>query len=127
MLTGYTYKKLKNFFQKDGMVTVTGKIKNREVSVTVWVDSIELWGDVKPEAPPKMICFYLSFGNSDPSVMDNLQDILSAYPGRDETYCKNLDDGKLYPLGIGVEVSDSLVSEARGLMGSENVKIAVKK
>ena len=74
-----------------------------------------------------MICFYLSFGNSDPSVMDNLQDILSAYPGRDETYCKNLDDGKLYPLGIGVEVSDSLVSEARGLMGSENVKIAVKK
>ncbi len=127
MLTGYTYKKLKNVFQKDGMVTVTGKIKNREDSVTVWVDSIELWGDVKPEAPPKMICFYLSFGNSDPSVMDNLQDILSAYPGRDETYCKNLDDGKLYPLGIGVEVSDSLVSEARGLMGSENVKIAVKK
>lgn len=126
MLTGYTYKKLKNVFVKDTMVTVSGKIKNREDSVTVWVDSIVPWQDVTPETPPKMICFYLSFDNSDPSLMDNLQDILSAYPGRDETYCKNLDDGKLYPLGIGVDISDSLISEAKGLMGSDNVKVATR-
>ncbi len=126
MLTGYTYKKYKNVFVKDNMVTIGGKVKNREDSVTVWVDSIEPWRDVKPETPPKMICFYLSFDNSDPSVMDNLQDILAAYPGRDETYCKNLDDGKLYPLGINVSVSDSLINEAKGLLGSDGVKVATR-
>ena len=127
MLTGFMYKRLKDVFVKDTMVTVTGKIKNREDSVTVWAESIEPWKDVKPETPPKMICFYMSFNNSDPSVMDNLQEILSAYPGRDETYCKNLDDGKLYPLGIKVSASDSLVNEARGLLGANGVKVATRK
>lgn len=127
MLTGYTYKKLKNFFVKDSMVTVSGKIKSRDDSVTVWVDSIEPWRDLAPEVPPKMICFYLSFQNSHPSVMDNLQDILAAYPGRDETYCKNLDDGKLYPLNIGVRIDDTLLCEAKGLLGDANVKVAAKK
>ncbi len=126
MMTGFTYRKLKNVFQKDTMVTVVGKIKNRDDSVTVWVDGIEPWKDVNPEKPPKMICFYLSFNHSDPSLMDNLQDILLAYPGRDETYCKNLDDGKLYPLGIGVDAGSSLLTETRGLLGSGNVKVATR-
>lgn len=126
MLTGFTYKKLKNVFTKDTMVTVTGKVKNRDDSVTVWVDSITPWQDIKPETPPKMICFYLSFANSAPSLMDDLQDILGAYPGRDETYCKNADDGKIYPLNIGVEISDGLLREVKGLMGEENVKVAVR-
>lgn len=121
MLTGFTYKKLKNVFVKDSMVTVTGKIKNRDDSVTVWVDSIEPWRDVKPETPPKMICFYMSL-----SRLDELREILDAYPGRDETYCKNTDDGKLYPLGVGVRIDDGLVNEAKGLVGEGNVKVAVK-
>ncbi len=126
MLTGFIYKKLRNVFVKDTMVTVTGKIKNREQGVSIWVDAIAPWEDVRAEKPPKMICFYLSFEKSDPSVMDNLQDILAAYPGKDETYCKNLDDGKLYPLGIGVDACESLVAETRGLMGTANVKVAVR-
>ena len=126
MLPGFVYKRLRNVFVKDTMVTLTGKIKNREDSVSVWVESIEPWKDIKPETPPKMICFYLSFNNSDPSVMDNLQEILSAYPGRDETYCKNLDDGKLYPLGINVGVGESLINETKGLLGADNVKVATR-
>ena len=58
--------------------------------------------------------------------MDNLQEILSAYPGRDETYCKNLDDGKLYPLGINVGVGESLINETKGLLGADNVKVATR-
>ena len=124
MISGFKYAKLKGDFVKDTMVTVTGKLKNREDGVTVWVDLIEPWRDVAPEKPPKMICFYFSFEASHPSLMDTLQDILRAYPGRDETYCKNLDDGKIYPLGIGVAVSDVLVSETQGLLGAGNVKVA---
>ena len=126
MLTGFTYKKLRNVFQKDTMVTVTGKLKNRDDSVTVWVDSIEPWRDLKPETPPKMICFYFS-ARADESMLADLQDILAAYPGRDETYWKNLDDGKLYPLEIGVDINDNLISEAKGLIGDGNVKVAAKK
>ncbi|MDE7395442.1 MAG: DNA polymerase III subunit alpha, partial [Clostridiales bacterium] len=124
MIPGFKYSRMKNAFVKDTMVTVTGKLKKREEGATVWVDSIEPWQNVAPEKPPKMICFYLSFSKSAPEIMDSLQDILKAYPGRDETYCKNSDDNKIYPLGIGVTITEGLISEAKGLVGDGNVKVA---
>ena len=127
MLTGYTFVKYKNVLTKDTMVTVTGKVRTREQGVTVWVDSIEPWSNLKPEDPPKMICFYTSFSKNPPTFIDDLSEILSAYPGRDESYLKNTDDGKIYPLGIAVDAGDALISEARGLVGSDNVKVAQKK
>ena len=126
MLTGYVYNKIKNSVTKDVMVSVSGKVRTREQGVTIWVDSIEPWQDLKPEAPPKMICFYTSFANNPPSLIDELCEILRAYPGRDESYIKNTDDNKIYPLGISVDAGDGLISEAKGLVGSGNVKVALK-
>lgn len=71
----------------------------------------------------KKICFYLSFTESDESVVDMLQNILKAYPGEDETYIKNTDDNKIYPLGINTSVNPLMYNELCGLIGEKNIKV----
>ncbi len=122
MLSGYKLTRYKNLFTKDRLVTVIGKVRRREDGVTISVDHIEPW-DKSQKVSVKKICVYLSFSNADESVMDTLQNILRAYPGNDEAYVKNLDDGKLYPLGIETSVNAVMYNELCGLVGADNIKV----
>ena len=55
---------------------------------------------------------------------DKLQEILKAYPGDDDSFVKNTDDNKLYPLGLKVNVNNSLLLETYAVVGEGNIKIA---
>ena len=44
--------------------------------------------------------------------MDKIRDVLDVYPGDDETYLKNIDDGKLYAL------KENPVDTVKGLLGN---------
>ena len=46
------------------------------------------------------------------------------YPGGDETFVKNTDTDQTFKLGIGVQVSPSLMNELYGVLPQD--KIAVK-
>ena len=41
----------------------------------------------------------MSFKQCAQDDFDKLQEILKAYPGDDDSFVKNTDDNKLYPLG----------------------------
>ena len=89
------------------------------------MDSVETWKDVKPVVDvKKKICFYLSFKNDDEGLLDRIQGILNVYPGGDETFVKNTDTDQTFKLGIGVQVSPSLMNELYGVLPQD--KIAVK-
>ncbi|MFR6641193.1 MAG: hypothetical protein ACLUSP_07525 [Christensenellales bacterium] len=65
----------------------------------------------------------MSFRRAEEELLDKIQNILKAYPGSDETYVKNLDDNKLYPLKIGTQINDIMFNELCGLMGERNIKV----
>ncbi len=123
MLGGFKYSQYKSIFVKDKMVTVSGRLRRRDEGVTISVDRIETWDNVK-KGKGKKICCYISFTENEGSILDRIGEILLAYPGDDETFVKNIDDGKLYPLGIGTRVNATLVTELCGLLGENNVKVA---
>lgn len=115
---------LKKVWEKDKLVSVTGKLKIKDGFINVWVDSIDEWGkETKTDTLAKKICFYLSIKNSNPMLLDKIQDILNLYPGNDKTYVKNTDDDKIYPLEIGTGVSDIMLNELYGVIGAENIKV----
>jgi len=122
MLGGYKLGQYKNVFVKDKLVTVTGKVRHREDSVSISVDRIETWEGVK-KGENKKICFYFSFIKTDESIVDMLQNILLAYPGDDESYVKDTDTDTLYPLGINTSVNPIMYNELCGLLGEANIKV----
>ncbi len=117
--------KIKALWQKDKLVTVRGKAKQKDGFFNIWVDGVEEWknGEETKDRKARKICFYISFVNSEPEIMDTLQNVLNAYPGGDSTYVKNLDDGKLYELGITVGLNDIMLNELYGVVGENNIKI----
>ena len=123
MLGGFKYGQHKNIFVKYKLVTVTGKVRRREDSITVSVDRMETWDNVKKGAGKKLY-FHLSFRETDPEIMDTLQNILLAYPGDDEVFIQNKDDNKLYPLTeLHTSVNPIMLNELVGLLGEKNVKV----
>lgn len=123
--SGYKFTKMKPHWVKDSLVTVTGRLKVNDMGCSIWVDSVETWKDVKPVVDvKKKICFYLSFKNDDEGLLDRIQEILNVYPGGDETFVKNTDTDQTFKLGIGVQVSPSLMNELYGVLPQD--KIAVK-
>lgn len=60
MLGGYKLGQYKNIFVKDKLVTVTGKVRHREDSVSVSVDRIETWEGVKKAIIKRFIFIFLS-------------------------------------------------------------------
>ncbi|MFR1565422.1 MAG: DNA polymerase III subunit alpha [Christensenellales bacterium] len=123
MLGGYKLGQYKNIFVKDKLVTVTGKVRHREDSVSVSVDRIETWEGVK-KGDNKKIYFHLSFREAEEEVMDLLNNILLAYPGEDEVFIQNKDDNKLYPLhDIHTAINPIMYNELCGLLGEENIKV----
>ena len=122
IMSGYKYAQYKNLFVKDKLVTIVGKLRHRDDGASISVDRIETWDNVKAGGGKK-ICFYMSFRRAEEELLDKIQNILKAYPGSDETYVKNLDDNKLYPLKIGTQVNDIMFNELCGLMGERNIKV----
>lgn len=123
MLGVYKLGQYKNIFVKDKLVTVTGKVRHREDSVSVSVDRIETWEGVK-KGDNKKIYFHLSFREAEEEVMDLLNNILLAYPGEDEVFIQNKDDNKLYPLhDIHTAINPIMYNELCGLLGEENIKV----
>ena len=118
--------KVKNVWQKDKLITVHGKARERDGEFSIWVDSIEEWknGEQTKDKKARKICCYISFGRSEPEIMDRLSAVLAAYPGSDKAYVKNTDDGKLYELGMSTDVdNDIMLSELYGVVGENNIKI----
>ena len=124
MLAGFKYNQYKSLFVKDKLVTVTGRVRRRDENISITVDRIETWDDTVKKGASKKICFCISFTEVDESIMDVLSNILSAYPGDDEAYIKNLDDNKIYKMGISTSVNPIMYTELCGLIGESNIKIA---
>ena len=124
-MSGQTLSKMKAYWEKDKLVTVKGRLRINELGASVWVDKIEPWqSGVAQEIRRKKICMYFSFKEKPPEFLDEIQEVLLNYGGEDKTYVKNTDDGKLYPLDIGVECCRPLLAELSGILGADNIKIA---
>lgn len=112
------YEKIKPLWVKDTVVTVTGTVKVGDNGISIWVD------DLKPftsdDANTRKICCYFSL--SDRKKLDELNEIVAAYSGKDYIYVKNTDDGKLYRLSDRFGIDTLSKSELCALFGEENVR-----
>ena len=124
VISGFKYKQFMHVFERDKLVSVTGRLRMSDLGAAIWVDKIEEWNVKAETTRKKKVCMYYSFAGNPPALLDSIQDILLIYPGEDKTYIKNTDDGKIYPLGIGVECSRAMLTELSGLLGGENIKVA---
>lgn len=113
-----TYERLRPLWIKDTFVSVTGKIKQGDNGVSIYVDEIKPFA--ASDANTKKICCYFSL--SDDKTLAQVKEISSAYVGSDYLYIKNTDDGKLYRLNDKFEISMLSKSELCALLGGENVK-----
>lgn len=113
-----TYEKLKPFWIKDTVVAVTGVVKQNDNGMSIYVDNITPF-DAADAVAAKICCY---FSLNDKSKLDELREIVAAYPGRDYIYVKNTDDGKLYRLSDKFDISTLSKSEICAVVGSANVK-----
>lgn len=126
MVSPSVWPKLRNVFQSDKLVTVTGRVAasgDREPSV--WVSAIDEWKEAAAETsvvPDKKICCYIPGGEDNPN-MDEILDISSAYPGGDELYIKDPDAGRLYKTAVRLNATAAR-AELVMLLGEGNVKLA---
>lgn len=123
-VSGYKYAALKPIWTRDRLLTITGTLRINDGNATIWVDKAEPWAVETEKVRRKKLCMYYSFEKSSPDLLDELQDILLIYPGKDLTYVKNTDDGKIYPLEIKVDCSRMLLAELSGVLGGDNIKVA---
>jgi DNA polymerase-3 subunit alpha len=124
MCFGGTLQKYKTLWMPDKLVTITGRVRNRDGALSIWVEKMEPWAnDDRRAADSKKICFYLSFKNSDESAMDKIREVLGVYPGGDDAYVKDTDSGKLYNLGIRTGISEHMLNELCGIVGEDNIKV----
>ena len=123
-VSGFKLAQLRDVWVKDKLVTVTGRLRVSELGASIWVDKVQEWNAKAQTVRRRKICLYYSFKENPPSLLDSIQDVLAIYPGEDETYVKNTDDNKLYPLEIGVECCKPLLAELSGLLGGDNIKVA---
>ena len=113
-----TYEKLKPLWIKDTVVAVTGVVKLNDNGISIYVDDITPFAD--EDAYSAKICCYFSLQRKD--ILDEIRDIVAAYPGRDYIYIKNDDDGKLYRLSDKFDINALSKSELCALLGSDKVK-----
>ena len=113
-----TFERVRPYWQKDTPVALTGTVKQSDNGVSIYVDSIKPFDEA--DAAAAKICCYFSL--SDAATLDEIREIVSAYPGRDYIYIKNTDDGKLYRLSDKFGISRLSKSELCAVLGSENVR-----
>ncbi len=120
MLSGYKLTECAKLFAKDQLVAVRGRVRFREGSATISVDSIQPWNnDVTEDEAPKMICVYCSKAK----LEDTVRNIFAAYPGKDKAYIKDTDTDRLYAIPERTRVNDVLLRELYGFVGAHNIKI----
>ncbi|MBQ4049922.1 MAG: DNA polymerase III subunit alpha [Clostridia bacterium] len=122
MLAPFKISQYKAIFKKDALVTVTGKVRINNDSVSVWVDSLTPWG-TQEKPPVNRMCVYLNFSQISEKTIDEIYDIIRSYPGQDEFYIKNLDDGVLNKLNTTVSASTMLKNELFGIEEIKDIKI----
>jgi len=125
-LSGHALNKFKDVFVLDKLVTITGSVRfgnNDGDTPTLWIQDIVPLNPKGREVNKKKICFY--FDKENAALLSEVQDILLAYPGHDDTFVKGLDDNsKVYSLDIPVQISRGLLLEIEGLLGSNGYKVA---
>lgn len=116
------YRKISKMLEKDKLVTVRGKFSVRDMGNSVRIESVEPFGKSTKSVQSRKICFYLD-SSLDKNLVSELQEILFAYEGKNITYIKFVKDNKLVELGIGVSISDTMLTEVSGLLGEGKYKI----
>lgn len=122
MVVGFKWNNIKPIWSKDQMVTLTGKVSLKEDSVTFFVDAMQPWGYVESEKI-KMLCVYMNFSQIEPTTLDKVGEVLSAYPGKDEVYIKDLDDGSVSKIKTTVNACEMVRAELYGVDGVKDVGI----
>ena len=121
---GYKLAAIKKHWEKDTLVTVSGRLRVNDMGCSIWVDSVEPWKKEEiASAPSRKMCFYISFKNDDESLVDRISAILGVYPGSDKTYVKNTDDNQTYAMNIGVEITPALINELHGVIPPDRIRI----
>ena len=125
MLSPFKYNKYKNVFLKDALVTITGKVSVAGDRVSVWADTLTPWQSAEDATPKaKKLCIYFNFEQASPGIIDDITEILKAYPGGDEVYLKNTAADKLERFPLSAGVCDMLEGELYGLSDVQKIKIA---
>ncbi len=122
VLAPFKIAQYRSVFKKDALVTVSGKIRLNNDMASLWVDSITPWSGEEKRQVSKM-CVYLSFSEVQEGVIDEIYNVIRAYPGEDEFYIKNLDDGALNKLNTTVSASAMLKNELFGIEQIKDIKI----
>lgn len=124
VVSPYKMNVLKREWEKDKLVSVTGKVNNKDGNISIWVDKIEEWQSVQKEKTTfKKICFYISFKNDSPNIMDKINELIAVYPGKDEVYIKNVDENTLFAVDSKVRICSLMLNEAYGLVSEDKIKI----
>ncbi len=114
-----TYERLRPFWIKDTVVSVTGTVKQGDNGVSLWVDDIKPFGEA--DANTKKVCCYFSL--NDKAKLAELKEIVDAYPGGDYVYVKNTDDDKLYRFSNRFDIEKISIGELCALFGEDKVKV----
>ncbi|MDE7463846.1 MAG: hypothetical protein K2M48_02355, partial [Clostridiales bacterium] len=115
---GKSYERLRPLWVKDTVVSVTGTVRTGDNGVSIWVDEIKPFS--AEDANKNKICCYFSL--SDKQKLNELNEIIAAYPGGDYMYVKNTDDGMLYRMTDKFGIETMSLGELCALFGEENVK-----
>ena len=113
-----TFEKLKPLWVKDTVVAVTGVLKSNDNGVSIYVDNITPFEDA--DAYAAKICCYFSL--ADKQLLEDVREVVAAYPGMDYIYIKNDDDGKLYRLSDKFGINNLSRAELCAILGCEKVK-----
>ena len=121
LISGRALNKYRELFATDKLVHLVGSVRYRDDKPSFWIDEIKPVGKDASSAPIRKICFYFDVSNK--GLLDELKELLTAYPGGDETYVRSSHDNKLYPLNISTNVCTGLVAEAQGMFGKDGYKV----
>lgn len=126
MISGEKLQRFRGLWQKDKLVTLTGRVSYREdMPPTVWVDSISPWAETKKVN--KKMCIYFSDKEIADRYLDEVKSVLDAYEGEDEVYISYIDGGKKIVSrfkDVSVSADEMLINELYGFNFIQNIKIS---
>ena len=127
MLFPGAYAKLKQFITVDNLVTIKGKISLRDDEPPIiLVDSIEEWAQTVTavDAPvEKFETLYLRFDTTNPEIQNDIDEILSSYPGRSEVKIKCSETGKVFKMNMMVNLNSHIKTELLAVLDEKDIVI----
>ncbi|MBD5132781.1 MAG: DNA polymerase III subunit alpha [Clostridiales bacterium] len=112
-----TFERLRPLWVKDTAVGVTGVLKQNENGVSIYVDDIKPFAD--SDANTAKLCCYFSL--ADEAKLDEVADIILAYPGRETVYAKDGTE-RLQTLTDKFAIDTLSIAELSAALGEGNVK-----